>query len=43
MRASGRGTSSRSSLTGRGVSLRIEESTERLVCPLNGRSPLAIS
>ena len=43
MRASGRGTSSRSSLTGRGVSLRIDDSTDRFVLPLNGRSPLAIS
>jgi hypothetical protein len=43
MRASGRGMSSRSSLTERGVSLRIEDSTERLVPPRNGRSPVAIS
>ena len=37
------GTSARSSWTGRGVSLRIEERTERLVPPVNGRSPVAIS
>ena len=43
MRASGFGMSSRSSLTERGVSFRIDESTERLVLPRNGRSPVAIS
>ncbi len=43
MRASGLGMSLPSSQIERGTSLRIDASTDRLVVPLKGLSPVAIS
>ena len=43
MRVKSRGSSGLSSDTERGVSLRIAESTARLLSPVNGRMPVASS
>ena len=43
MRARSAGSDGFESVTAAGVSLRIEDSTETLVSPLNGLSPVAIS